>query len=216
MKWNKIKSRRHRNNIPEKFLVLFMFWLMTACSSPLGLGGDDTPDLIYDLALPQTTGTINIEADTILLLEPITYPAFIDTQKIAVKPTQQEIRYLANARWQDKGPDLISRYLLISLEQLRDIHVINRDDALRVYQFRLDVDVRDFSAHIEKDGMPVTYVVFVAELTAASSLKMVTRESFSRKVKATANSKDAIVSAFNSAIEEITTDMIDWIEAKAK
>lgn len=197
-----------------KFFPLVL--LLTGCSSALGLGGDSTPDLIYDLVVPDQAN-LGIGAGTsVLFFEPITYPAFIDTEKIAIKPSPQEIRYLSDARWQDNGPDLISRYLVISLGDLDNVTVIDRDDAARAHQYLLSVDIRDFSAHIEGDGIPVAHVIIVADLMATSPLSVIDQQSFSRQVRADANSKDAIIRAFNAAIQGVTSDLVHWIETETK
>jgi len=193
-------------------LTLVSFLFIGGCGSLLDFGGDKVPDNIYDLSITKTESIASGETGKTLLMERLTFPAFIDTEKIAVKPSDNEIVYLANARWSDKGPNLVARYLLITLDGTNGWLVIDRQHTALVHDFRLEVDIRDFSLHLNGEVNPTVVIEISADLIAVNPLRVLSRQSFSQEVRANANSKDAIIQAFNEALSGITDEVSGWLQ----
>lgn len=193
-------------------LTLVSFLFIGGCGSLLDIGGDKVPDNIYDLNIANTGSMASGDTEKILLVERLTFPAFIDTEKIAVKPSDNEIVYLADARWSDKAPNLVARYLLITLDGSEGLLVIDRQHTALVHDFRLEVDIRDFSLHLNGEVNPTVVIEISADLIALNPLRVLSRQSFSQEIRASANSKDAIVQAFNEALSGITGKVSVWLQ----
>jgi len=193
-------------------LALLAFLFIGGCGSLLDFGGDKVPDNIYDLNIAKTDSMASGDTEKILLVERLTFPAFIDTEKIAVKPSDNEIVYLADARWSDKAPNLVARFLLITLDGSDGLLVIDRQHTALVHDYRLEVDIRDFSLHLNGEVNPTVVIEISADLIAVNPLRVLSRQSFSQEVIANANSKDAIIQAFNEALSGITDEVSGWLQ----
>lgn len=201
-------------NLKNKtFLRFFLAFLLSiglgSCGSILGLDQDKVPDSIFYLEPVSSSGT-KAEPATLFFDIP-THPAYLNTFKIAVKPGGQEINFLAGARWSDEVPNLISRYFMVSLENLGQFNVLTQRQPALPHEFRLVVDVRDFSAHVGTVGQPRAVVELEADFLKADTSEIITTRNFSKNISASENSKAAIARAFQQAMDEIATEMNDWL-----
>lgn len=200
---------------PIKGLLMAAALGLTGCGPIIDTGVGKVPDNIYDLEPAVAASRDNEDAKTVFF-EKVTYPAYIDSMRIAVRPGGQEIQYLAGARWSDNAPGMIGRFLTISLDSSEGLIVIDRDHPALDHDYKLVVDVRDFSAHVSPGGTPEVVVSVNADLMKASPLGVVARKTFTRSVSAGVDSRDAIVAAFQQAMEGIASDMEGWIETASQ
>ncbi len=199
-----------------KFLtpVLWIFFslLLSACGSLLDTGQDTVADNIFDLEAISGSGAG--DEKTALLIDPPTYPAYVGTFKIAVKPGGREINYLSGARWSDQAPALIVRFLMVSLENTGPFLVNTSQGAALPKDYKLVIDIRDFSAHIDAGGQPRAVVELDVSLVHAGQMEVVATSNFVADVSADENSKAAIAAAFQNAMEEIARDMNTWLQGE--
>jgi len=149
--------------------------------------------------------------EKILMLGQMTYPAYMKSEKIAVKPTAHVIQYLANSRWNDKAASLLENYIRINLDQTEGWMVIDRSRSTLAYKYRLDLDVRDFSMHAEEGSAPVIVFTVSADLLQVGPIEIIARKDFSARVMASDNTGEAIISAFNEAAAKVSKDMQGWL-----
>lgn len=191
------------------FLVALLSLGLGSCGSLLDTGQDKVPDSIFYLE-PVSTPGAKVDPTTLFFDHP-THPAYLDTFKIAVKPGGQKINFLAGARWSDEVPNLISRYFMVSLENLGQFNVLTQHQAALPSQFRLVVDVRDFSVHVGAPNLPRAVVELEADFLDAETLEIIATRNFSKNISASENSKAAIAMAFQQAMDEIAREMDDWL-----
>ena len=195
-----------------KLLPVILLFLTAGCGALKSLEGKNIPDNIFDLT--PKAGTLSQRADPaiVLFFENVTYSPFMATEKIIIKSSPQEIQYLAGARWTDQAPGLLNRYFVLSLENLDNILVIGSQDTARLYDYRVSVDVRDFSAHLQGAGPPVVRVEIMADLMKTGPLKGIARKGFVKEVPAGANTKAGIVEAYNIAVQAVASDLRNWLD----
>lgn len=191
------------------FLATLLSVGLASCGSILDTGQDKVPDSIFYLE-PVTTPGANVDPVTLFLDIP-THPAYLNTFKIVVKPGGQEINYLAGARWSDDVPNLISRYFMVSFENLGRFNVLTQRQPALPYQFRLLIDVRDFSTHVGAGAQPRAVVELEADFLIADTSEIIATRNFSKNISARENSKAAIAKAFQQAMDEIAVEMNDWL-----
>jgi cholesterol transport system auxiliary component len=191
------------------FLATLLSVSLASCGSILDTGQDKVPDNIFYLE-PFSTPGVNIDPVTLFLDIP-THPAYLNTFKIAVKPGGQEINYLAGARWSDNAPNLISRYFMVSLENLGQFIVLTQRQPALPHQFRLVVDVRDFSAHVGAMAQPRAVVEIEVNFLDGDNLEIIATRNFLKNISASENSKAAIARAFQQAMDEIVVELDDWL-----
>lgn len=197
------------------FLRLLMMAIITfglaACGSLLDTGQDASPDSIYDLE-PLASAGSGEDPATLLLAVP-SHPAFLGTNKIVVKPGGQEIQFLAGARWSDNAPALVSRHLMVSLENGGGFNVQTARQTALPHQYRLLIDIRDFSAHVNAGGPPTAVMELEVSFLDAKTLEIISTRNFSKNISAGENSKAAIAGAFQRGMDEIAREMKDWLSA---
>lgn len=191
------------------FLATLLSVSLGSCGSLLDTGQDKVPDNIFYLEPVSSSGTK--AGPTTLFIDTPTHPAYLNTFKIAVKPGNQEINYLAGARWSDDVPNLVARYFMVSLENLGQFNVLTQRQAALPHQFRLVVDVRDFSAHVGVSGVPRAVVELEADFLNAGTSEIIATRNFSKDISASENSKAAIAAAFQQAMDEIASELNDWL-----
>ena len=194
-----------------RIFALLIFLALGGCGSLVDLGQDQVPDNIYNLSPPDQMQAVMAGEEKILLLGQMTYPAYVETEKIAVKPSDHEILFLANSRWSDKASALLTDYLRISLDQEEGWMVIDRKHTALTHDYRLEIDVRDFSMHVGEGSVPEIVFQVAVDLFQTGPLEVIARKGFTARVMARENTKEAIIAAFNEAADEISRKLKVWL-----
>jgi len=194
-----------------KIFTLIIFAGLSACGSILDLGQDRVADSIYSLAPPMNEQNSMVGDEKILLLGQINFPAYVKSEKITVKPNGNEIQFMAEARWSDQASSLIADYLRVSLDGADGWMVVDRKHAVLDHDFRLDLDVRDFSMHVSEGSAPEIVFQVAADMFQSNPLTLVSRKSFTAQVRARENTQAAIIAAFNEAVEDVSGEIKAWI-----
>jgi len=207
MKWrNKMKT------VLQKIFGLLIILSLGGCGgSMLDFGQDQVADDIYDLSAPNAnSSTVGSDAK-ILMLGQMTFPAFLETEKVAVKSGEHEIQFLANTRWTDNASDLLTNFIRINLDQAEGWIVIDRSHSALKHDYQLEIDVRDFTMNVEGDKAPVITFQVTATLLRVEPLEVISRKNFAAQIGASENKKDAIISAFNDAAAGVSEDLKKWL-----
>ena len=166
--------------------------------------------LIWVLANTGVAGTG--EGGSILLENP-SHPAYLGTFKIAVKPGGNEIRYLSGARWSDQAPNMVARYLKLTLENDGGYVVSTARQAAISTDYRLSVDIRQFSTEVSPGQNPVAFVELNFRLIDAKKREVLKTKGFASQVGASQNSNAAIAAAFQEAMDSVSQDVVRWLKS---
>lgn len=194
-----------------KSFTLIIFLALGGCGSLLDLGQDRVPDNIYNLSPPDQVRALIAGDEKVLLLGQITYPAYVETEKIVVKPSDHEILFLADSRWSDKASALLTDYLRISLDQKGGWIVIDQKHPALAHNYRLEIDVRDFSMHVREGSVPEIVFQVAVDLFQTGPLEVIARKDFTARIMARENTKEAIIDAFNKAADEVSRELKAWL-----
>jgi len=184
---------------PEKLLApaaALALLMLAACSS---LGPGPAPQL-YVLApqLGPLADAPQVSAQFVVA-EPDT-PESLNTPRIALTRGVM-LDYYAGAAWADRVPALIQGSLVDALDKSGKIAAVASDTQGVRGDFRLETQLKDFTAHYDTpDGPPTITVRIVAKLVESDGRQIVASLDSVHSQQAGANTVPEVVAAFDSAL----------------
>ena len=135
----------------------------------------------------------------------------LDTDRIALTKSDTQLDYYANAVWPDRLPSLIQTTLLAGFEATGRIDSVARDEDALHADYQLTADIRDFEArYATADGAPTATLTIIAHMAEAHSRKIVANLIVHFTEAAAANSVDAVVQAFDTALAKAIAQIVNW------
>ena len=140
----------------------------------------------------------------------------LDSSRIALARGDTQFDYYANAVWPDHLTDLVQTALLSGFEASGRIDSVAREEDTLHADYTLLTDLRDFEArYATMDGVPMVAVRLVAHMAEAHSRKIVSSLTVNLNEPASANSVDAAVQAFDTALGKAVAQIVQWALALA-
>jgi len=182
----------------------------TACGNIPGLGPAPeiympAPDTAIESGVPAVPWQLLVE-------EPVA-PATIDTQRIALKTSKSRFAYYADRRWADRAPLIMQTLLIETFENSGSIVSIGRDSIGLRSDYLLKTELRDFQAEYEGDPggtEPVVHVTLNIKLVRMPKRDIVASRNFEVRVRAVSPRFEAVIEAFNVALERVLADAVVW------
>ena len=135
----------------------------------------------------------------------------LDTDRITISRSANTQDYYANAVWPDKLPSVVQNLLVQSFEKSGRIDQVATYAAGVHTDYILQTDIRTFEAHYaQPDGVPTAVVAIQARLISRDDHSIVARTLVEEQAAATQNSVDAAVDAFDRALGNATTRLVNW------
>lgn len=194
---------------PDRRLVLIggSSLALAACGNLLG---PPPASQIYVLRPPPPAGQ-GEKVNWALSIEKPDASDALDSERIALAKSQTQLDYYANAVWPDRLPNLIQTALLAGFEATGRIGSVARGEDSMHADYQLTTDIRDFEArYATPDGAPTAVVAIVAHMAEAHSRKIVANLAVSFSEPASANSVDAVVQAFDTALAKAIAQIVGW------
>lgn len=182
--------------------------LLAACG---GLLSGPPQRAIYRLSLafafppdlPQVRGQLLVTAPDA--------PAGLDTVRIALSRSPVSLDYYANAEWTDRAPFLVQAALVEAFQKSAAVPAVAAESGGLHADFLLDTAIRDFQAvYDSSDARPHVVVALDARLVQMPSRKIIAHTMVRRDARATANTLDAIVQAYDAALGEAAVAVVSW------
>lgn len=187
--------------------------LLAGCGS---IGGPKTTLTVYS---PATTVTVDPswpKVDWSLMVGVQTANAMLDSPRIAVRPTANELQTYKGARWADNAPDLLQTALVEAFEDSgRFPSVIPFGGGRARGDFGLWVEVRKFET-IYEDGKPEVVIELQARLLQLRDRGIVASKRFRYAVPSGTPEVDDIVAAFGEAMSGLGTELVGWTLAEGQ
>jgi len=188
---------------------------LAGCSSLLGGGGRE-PTTIY---APQ----VQVDTDaawpsipwTIVVANP-SAPRVIDSSRIAVRPTPDELQVYHGAAWAQSGTDMLQNAVVRALEDSgRTAGAGTTESGIRG-TFKLVMDVRQFEADYAGGDMPSATIVLNAKLVQSYDQSVTASRTFKVVQPARGTAVDQVVPAFDQALSQVTSQIVGWALDSAK
>jgi cholesterol transport system auxiliary component len=189
-----------------KRVLLLGLLALGACSSLLPNSGPP-PDL-YTLS-PATRFAEGLKpVDWQLMVEEPTAFGGVDSNRIAVQPTPNEVRYFAEVRWVERAPRLVQGLLVESFERARATAGVERYTVGLKADYVLRTEIRDFQAELYGEGAPTVHVRLAAKLVRATRQDIQWTRDFEARVRSPNVTASEIVAAFDQALGQVMADIV--------
>lgn len=195
----------------SRFVVLIPALLVAGCGSLIDLPGGGEPPALYELRAYDGPERDVVSRNWILFVEVPSVPGTLRTDQITVRLDARRLEYLAGARWSDRTPQLIARYLEESVENSGLAAVVGAGTVEIAGDYRLKIDIRDFSADVSDGGSAQINVRFGALVLRSAPAEIVSRRQFDASATARGRKADAIIEAFNNALDQATSELLLWL-----
>lgn len=182
--------------------------MLGGCSDLLGPSEAPRLYVLKPTMAPMTPGT---KVSWALSIPIPNASAGLDTQRIAIMHPPANLDYYANAAWSDGLPALVQTALLEAFENSGRIDAVSRDSDAARMDYILAADIRDFEARYDtQDGAPTAVVHIDVQLIDAVKRNIVAHFAAAEELTAAANSVDAAVAAFDEALSQARTKIVEW------
>lgn len=184
--------------------------LLAGCASILG-GGDRERTTIYS---PDPRATLDPALPRVswqLALGSTSGPRTIDSYRIAVRPTPEEVQVYRGAGWARTPSEMLQSTLLTALEDSGKIASVARQGAGVAADYRLVIDLRRFEADYAGNAVPAATVEFNAKLIHGVDQEIVASRTFRQAQPAAGTDVALVVDAFSRALEAVGGELAGWV-----
>jgi len=187
--------------------------LLAGCGS---IGGPRTEVTVYSPATAVTVDPSWPKVDWSLSVGVQAANAMLDSPRIAVRPTANELQTYKGARWADNAPELLQTALVEAFEDSGRVPSVMRvGSGSSRGDYGLFVEVRQFET-VYEDGTPAAVIEVQARLVKLRGGGLVASQRFRHAVPGRTPEVDDMVAAFGDAMSALGTDLVTWTLTKAK
>ena len=200
--------------IPKQLGISMAVLLIAACGPLVEFSGGGKAPRLFQLNPAASLGSTVSRTDLTILVEQPTVPGGLRSDSIAVRTGEHEIKYLAGARWSDRASRLIERYFVESMERTGAIGVIGVESLDLPNDFRLKIDVHEFSAIAgpSKNALIQNVEIRIsATVVRSTPVSIIATRAFSSSVNTTSEDPADVVAAMNEAADSVMADMFAWL-----
>jgi cholesterol transport system auxiliary component len=146
---------------------------------------------------------------SLLVVKPVA-SAWLDNDRIAVRPPEGEITVYKSSAWTDTAPDLVQSALLRRFEDSGKILSVARPGAGVRGDFQLQTDLRSFESVYAGAGLPEARVEIYAKLVKTSDGTVVAARSFRQTEAASSEDVGSVAAAFGAALARANDEIVGW------
>ncbi len=147
-----------------------------------------------------------------LAIAPPTAPRMLDSARILVRPTADELQVYRGAAWSQPAPQLLEEAVLGALEDSGKIGAVARQSSGIRANCKLTLDIRHFEAQYANgpDAPPQAWIEVSAKLIGNNDQNVIASRSFVRTQAATSKEIPDVAAAFEQALDAVTADVAGW------
>jgi len=135
----------------------------------------------------------------------------VDTQRIAVRPTPNELQVYKGASWSLRPTDMLDVVLTRALEDSGKVAAVTRPGSGVVADHRLVLDMRRFEADYRGGATPYATLEVNAKLLTARDAKVLATRTFLIAEPASGTAVPAVVDAFDHVLATAGHDIAGWV-----
>lgn len=138
----------------------------------------------------------------------------LDTNRIAVLRTANQLDFYYGARWGGTAPQVVQAFLVSALQSQQGFKGVAAEGARVDADYLLDLELRDFQAsYTSTNANPVIKVTLVGALIQIKSRKVVAHVNATASSPANDNRLGAVVAAFQSATRQASLALSEQLTA---
>jgi cholesterol transport system auxiliary component len=189
-----------------RWLIVASLLALGACGSLFGSSGP-APDL-YTLSPATRFPDALKRADWQIMIEEPTAVGGVESNRIAVQPTPNEVRYFGEVRWVERAPRMVQGLLVESFERSRAVGGVERYTIGFKADYILRVEIRDFQAELFGEQAPTVHVRLTAKLLRAGKQELLWTRDFEARAAAGNVTASNVVAAFDTALSQVMADIV--------
>jgi len=203
------------NKHPLRFLLALLMALpLAGCIS---LIKEPDPIAVYALSpqLPDnaTLPTVNW---SLTVIRPNAV-AFLDSNRIAVRPEPNVLQVYKGANWSESLPDLVQANLVQALENSGRIKSVSRQNSGVPAEVAMLVDIRQFeSVYAAGAKIPDAVIQMHVKVLEYPSNRVIAAQTFSVIVPSASKDIPDVVQAFESGLNTVNADIIAFTLANGR
>lgn len=140
---------------------------------------------------------------TLQIAAPQAHPG-LDSARIAIRKSGQEMDYVADASWSGALPLLVQSGLVEAFENARAMRAVGSDLVLFKPDYVLAAEIRDFQVEYHDAGAPRVRVRLVTRVIQSESQLISATYSYEEMQPASANTLSDIAAAFDAAFARVS------------
>jgi cholesterol transport system auxiliary component len=187
-------------------LVLTVAAFAAAC----GVIPKREPTAVFEPALSPASSGNWPQANWSLLVNKPTASAYLDNDRIAVRPSGGDITVYKASAWTDTAPDLVQSALLRRVEDSGKILSVARPGGGVRGDYVLQTDLRNFESVYVSEGRPEARVEIYAKLVKTADGSVVAARSFRQVEAASSEDIGAVAVAFGAALGRASDEIAGW------
>ena len=195
----------------RRFCLLCAALMLTALGGCLSLIKEPDPIATYSLR-PETVADDGWKsADWALTVIRPNTSAFLDTNRIAVRPEPNVLQVYKGANWSDTLPDLVQTAVVEGFENSGKIKTVSRQNSGVPAEVALLLDIREFEAvYAPGARIPAASIRIHAKLLQYPSNRVIAIRTFSTDVPAASKRIPDVIQAFEQGMVRINGEIVGW------
>lgn len=191
--------------------ILIPLLVAAACSPQIDLFNSGPAPRLFNLT-PPGSGGANVETvGWALFIEDPTSSGALDSDRIAVRPSANEMKYFADARWVDRAPRMFRSLLVQGFEDSGRLKAVTAEVTGLPYDYSLKVELRDFQAEVfDQTEIPTVSVRIHVKIIRKAPIGLVGVTTIERRERAAGGDIDAVIEAFDRAADRALRDIVNW------
>jgi cholesterol transport system auxiliary component len=173
------------------------------------LAAGSRPPTTYDLVAPRSFSAAPRPAPWQLVVYEPTAVHALETDRLMVRPSADQVSYYKGIAWSDRLPRLVQARLIETFQNSGAVKAVSAS----VGQYALVTDLRAFQIDVSS-GKAVAEIEIFAKLVNTSSGKVVATKGFSARVPATTDAPGDAIAALNQAFTEVLQDTTTWVASR--
>lgn len=204
-------GRRAHSRLQLCMLPLLLAGALSGCASLLGGGGERERSTIFALDPRVAPNPAWPGVDWQLSIATPTAPRMIDSFRILVRPTDDELQVYKGANWAKTPPDMLQDTILRTLEDSGRIAAVARQGSGIKADYKLLIDIRRFEADYSAPATATAEIEFTAKLIYNANQTVVASRTFAHSEAAADMSAPALSAAFSRALAATTEHLAPWL-----
>lgn len=187
-------------------LVAAMAVPLMACALT-GMGGGSAPTT-YDLNATPAPGKYGTIRGRLAVREPRALQ-LLDSERIVYRPTPVLVTYYSGAQWSDRLPKLFEARLVEAFGSVGRVSTVTRSvDGLNV-DYQLLSEIRQFEV-VNQNGRDIARISIFVQIVLDTRSRALAGRLFEAELPIEGGGAKAGISALNSGLSMILTDVVRW------
>ena len=167
------------------------------------------PPTTYDLVAPRSFAAAHKTASWQLVVYEPTAIHALETDRLMVRPSADQVSYYKGVAWSDRLPRLVQARIIETFQNSGAVRTVSATNG----QYALVTDLRSFQIDVSS-GKAIAEIEIFAKLVNVSSGKALATKSFSARVPAATDSPTDAIAALNQGFTEVLQDTTTWVASR--